>query len=404
MPFPENWSFHGASFMRARASAFVVLLALLTLRWHITVAQGEMGSAPNRLVEVTGIRVEGSLATRYDIFLAIAQDQDETMLTNAALVRAGALPLSLSPKFLLTGPKWPQFFDQNQTNDVVWQSYNPSGQNTVGDPIAALQSAEQEWTNISSTSFQLAYNGPTTLGATYDGVNVMSWPSVWNQVSSAFAVTLTTSDLSTGFILDSDIVLNRNVQFFSQPGDVGPNRVDLRYVMLHENGHLAGLDHSPDPSAVMYFDFRSGIVGHGLATDDINAISTLYPANSTLTPAILMEQSTSHAAALDSVTFERGPFSILTPNNFSADRHRRIILLTSNLKLAQQQNPDPSIVSVHASGVALTVEYVGPLTGVAGLNASFIVVRLPDGLLSGVNQLTVTLSGTPSSPTTLVIQ
>jgi hypothetical protein len=154
----------------------------------------------------------------------------------------------------------------------------------------------------------------------------------------------------------------------------------------------------------MYFDFKSGIVGHGLAIDDINGISTLYPANSTLTPTILMEQSTSNAAALDSVTFERGPFSILSSNNFSADHHRRIILLTSNLKLAQQQNPDPSIVSVHASGVALTVEYVGPLTGVAGLNASFIVVRLPDGLLSGDNQLTVTLSGTPSSPTTLVIQ
>ena len=403
MPFPENCLLCRKFFMRRCASAFVVLLALLALR-HITVAQGEVGSAPNRLVEVTGIRVEGSLATRFDIFLSLAEDQDETTLTKAALAREGALPLNLSPRFVLTGPKWPQFFDQSQTNDVVWLSYNPNGQNVVGDPIAALQSAEQEWTSISSTSFQLAYNGPTMLGATYDGVNVISWPSVWNHASSAFAVTLTTYDLNTGFLLDSDIVLNRNVQFFSQPGDESPNRVDLRYVMLHENGHLAGLDHSPDPSAVMYVDFKSGIVGHGLATDDINGLSTLYPANSTLTPAILMEQSTSRAAALDSVTFEREPFSILTPNNFSADHHRRIILHTSNLKIAQQQNPDPSIVSVQASGVVLTVENVGPLTGVAGLNASFIVVRLPDGLLSGDNQLTVTLRGTPGSPTTLVIQ
>jgi hypothetical protein len=377
---------------------------LLAFPWQITGAQGEMGSVPIRLVEVSGIRVEGSLKTRFDIFLAVSGDQDETTLTKAALERAGALPLNLSPKFVLTGPKWPQFFDQDQTNDVVWQSYNPNGQNIVGDPIAALQSGEQEWTNVSNSSFELAYNGPTTAGATFDGVNVVSWPSVWNHASAAFAVTLTISDLSTGFILDSDTVLNRNFQFFSKPADVGPNRVDLRYVMLHENGHLAGLDHSPDTSAVMYFDFMSGTVGHGLAIDDINAISTLYPANSTLTPAILREQSTSNAAALDSVTFERGPFSILSSNNFSADHHRRIILLTSNLKLAQQQNPDPSIVSVSASGAALTVENVGPLTGVAGLNASFIVVRLPDGLLSGDNQLTITLRGTPSSQTTLVIQ
>jgi hypothetical protein len=390
--------------MRARSFAFVALPVVLAFMWHVTSAQNVKHSASHRLVEVTGIRIDRSLATRFDIFLEVAQDQDEATLAKDALARAGALPPSLSSNFKLTGSKWPQFFDQNQTNDVVWESYNPNGQNVVGDAIVALQSAEQEWTNVSTTSFQLAYNGPSTLGAAYDGVNVISWPSVWNQVSSAFAITLTAYDINTGFILDADIVLNRNFQFFSQPGDVGPNRVDLRYVVLHENGHLAGLDHSPDPSAVMYNGFTGGIVGHGLATDDINAISTLYPANSTFTPVILMEQSTSNAVALDSVTFERGPFSIPTPNNFSADRHRRIILFTSNLKLAQQQNPDPSIVSVQASGVDLTVENVGPLTGVAGLNASFIVVRLPDALLSGDNQLTVTLRGTPSSPTTLVIQ
>lgn len=390
--------------MRARSFAFVALPVVLAFMWHVTSAQNVKHSASHRLVEVMGIRIDRSLATRFDIFLEVAQDQDEATLAKDALARAGALPLSLSSNFKLTGSKWPQFFDQNQTNDVVWESYNPNGQNVVGDAIVALQSAEQEWTNVSTTSFQLAYNGPSTLGAAYDGVNVISWPSVWNQVSSAFAITLTAYDINTGFILDADIVLNRNFQFFSQPGDVGPNRVDLRYVVLHENGHLAGLDHSPDPSAVMYNGFTEGIVGHGLATDDINAISTLYPANSTFTPVILMEQSTSKAVALDSVTFERGPFSIPTPNNFSADRHRRIILFTSNLKLAQQQNPDPSIVSVQASGVDLTVENVGPLTGVAGLNASFIIVRLPDALLSGDHQLTVTVRGTPSSPTTLVIQ
>jgi hypothetical protein len=268
----------------------------------------------------------------------------------------------------------------------------------------ALQSAEQEWTNVSTTSFQLAYNGPSTLGAAYDGVNVISWPSVWNQVSSAFAITLTAYDINTGFIVDSDIVLNHNFQFFSQPGDVAPDRVDLRYVLLHENGHLAGLDHSPDPSAVMNTNFMAGIVGHGLAADDINGISTLYPANSTFTPAILMEQSTTNAAALDSVTFVRGPFSVLTSNNFSADGHRRIILFTSNLKLSQTQNPDSSIVSVQASGIPLTVENVGPVTGVAGLNASYVVVRLPDALSPGGKQLIITLRGTPSTPTTLVIQ
>jgi matrixin len=227
---------------------------------------------------------------------------------------------------------------------------------------------------------------------------------VWNHSPLAFAVTLTFYDQATGYILDSDIVFNRNYNFFSQPSQLTPDRIDIRYVMLHENGHVAGLDHSGDPSAVMNVQFMPGVVGHGLASDDIDAISTLYPATSNFPPAILMEQNSSNAAAFDSVTFVRGPFSILTPNNFSADGHRRIIFFTSNLKLAQQQNPDASVISVQASGVPLMVENVGPLTGVAGLNASFIVVRLPDQLTPGTKDLTVTLRGTTSTATTFAVQ
>src|SRR5207245_1903109 len=52
---------------------------------------------------------------------------------------------------------------------------------------------------------------------------------------------------------------------------------DIRYVLLHENGHVAGLGHSADPTAVMFPFFSSGIVGHGLAQPDIDAVARLYP-------------------------------------------------------------------------------------------------------------------------------
>lgn len=112
-------------------------------------------------------------------------------------------------------------------------------------------------------------------------------------------------------------------------------------------------------------------------------------------PFIFIEEGTiNRAAALDSVTHVRGPFRIITNHNFSADKHTRVILFTSNLGLSQ---PDSSILSAQAAGFPLTVENVGTLLGVPGLDASFIVVSLPDGLPPGDLPLTVTLRGVVSS-------
>lgn len=114
-------------------------------------------------------------------------------------------------------------------------------------------------------------------------------------------------------------------------------------------------------------------------------------------PVILIEEGTANqAVALDSVTHVRGPFSIISPHNFSADQHTRVILFTSNLGLSQ---PDSSILSVQANGISLTVEGVGTLTGVTGLDASYIIVRLPDGLPAGNLPLAVTFHGVKSSNT-----
>jgi hypothetical protein len=117
-------------------------------------------------------------------------------------------------------------------------------------------------------------------------------------------------------------------------------------------------------------------------------------------PVIFTEEGTNYAAAIDSVTFVRGPFTLLDNFNFSNDHRTRIILFTSNLGLTQ---PDSSVLTLQASGVPLTVENVGPLTGVIGLNASYIIVRLPDGLPAGDLLLTVTHQGVTSNVTVLSI-
>ena len=120
-------------------------------------------------------------------------------------------------------------------------------------------------------------------------------------------------------------------------------------------------------------------------------------------PTIFTEEGTTNAAAVNSVTYLRGPFRILDPHNFSVDGHARITIITSNLGLTSPPVPPTSVLSVKANGVNLPVEKVGSMGGVAGMNGSFIIVRLPDGLPTGNLSLTITLHGVTSGVTILPI-
>jgi uncharacterized protein (TIGR03437 family) len=77
-----------------------------------------------------------------------------------------------------------------------------------------------------------------------------------------------------------------------------------------------------------------------------------------------------------------------------------VILFTSSLGLTQ---PDPSVLSVKAAGIDLTVENIGPVSGVGGFAASYIIVRLPDGLPPGDLPLVVTFHGAMSNTAILSI-
>jgi len=120
-----------------------------------------------------------------------------------------------------------------------------------------------------------------------------------------------------------------------------------------------------------------------------------------LPPIIFIEQgSTNRAVTLDSVTLVRGPLPLNTEQNFSADRRTRVIFLTSSLGLNQ---PDPSVLTVQAAGFNLTVEGVGSIKGVTGLDGSYIVVRLPEGLPTGDLPMAITLRGMTSNTAILSI-
>ena len=150
-----------------------------------------------------------------------------------------------------------------------------------------------------------------------------------------------------------------------------------------------------------------------VATSFDNNATGQYSLTLTTVPLLLAEQGNgSVVAALDSVTFVRNQndahtaFRIFDPYNFSSDQITRLILFTSDLGLASQQNPDPAVLSVSASGQQLIVENVGPFS-FAGVNGSYVIAKLQrrDGnpLATGTLSLTVTCRSQTSNATTVAI-
>jgi probable HAF family extracellular repeat protein len=126
-------------------------------------------------------------------------------------------------------------------------------------------------------------------------------------------------------------------------------------------------------------------------------------------PIVYVEMGTSNAVAVDSVTFVRSPFRLVDDQNFSGDQLTRVILITSNLGMTQQ-DLSQGILSVRVAGYAnpLPIENVGTLTIAAdpAFNVSYIVVRLPADLpnpLPGPNNLTLTVKmGSAESNATIL--
>lgn len=125
-----------------------------------------------------------------------------------------------------------------------------------------------------------------------------------------------------------------------------------------------------------------------------------WPTSAVVAPTILLEQGTANTAAVvDSVTHVRGPFTVLTPHNFSSDGRRRLIFFTTSLGLSAGNTNG---LAAQANGIPLPVETAGPWNAIA--NTSYVIVQLPD-LQPGTYALTVTLNGVNSTnaPTITIV-
>lgn len=116
-------------------------------------------------------------------------------------------------------------------------------------------------------------------------------------------------------------------------------------------------------------------------------------------PVLLAEEGTERAVALDSVTWVRDPFPLVTAHNFSPDQRTRLMLFARNVEL--QPGESASVVTAECEDSVsrvfpLTIEYVGKVSGFDWLTQ--IVIRLPDGIESaGDMRVSINVRGKASN-------
>ncbi|HST51066.1 MAG TPA: glycoside hydrolase family 16 protein [Pyrinomonadaceae bacterium] len=120
-------------------------------------------------------------------------------------------------------------------------------------------------------------------------------------------------------------------------------------------------------------------------------------------PAVLTDESSGHAIALDSETLLAEPFAVVNDNNISQDHRTRLALFVANLDLLP--GDDASVVAAQAEDsqahvFPLTVEAVGRVPQFDWITE--VVVKLPDEL-SSLDQTSVSVRARGQSSNKAVV-
>jgi len=175
--------------------------------------------------------------------------------------------------------RWGWSWDNNEIPVPV--AYNPTEAPATVSPDAILAGLTA-WGSVETSVFAFRYAGITSNTASIlsngpDGENVISWTSL--DCARGCVLGLTSKEATH----EVDMLLNSNPEAATQAGASGT--LDWRSVILHELGHMAGLEHScPAPfgpctaaelAAVMHYQYKG--TQRKLEADDREGLAALYP-------------------------------------------------------------------------------------------------------------------------------
>jgi hypothetical protein len=169
-------------------------------------------------------------------------------------------------------------------------SYRPSQLSAQDSRLAVIEEFA-EWQNTTSAYVAFRYGGDTT--RTSDTFNCNSTNDItWriadpNHGSGTLAVTYMCYYPSTGYFTDTDIEIDTDHYGSLWTVSLSSIDIDLPTVMLHEEGHVLGLDHSNPTGGncpVMKPYYTVGISQRTPCADDIAGVRYLYPEGSGSAP------------------------------------------------------------------------------------------------------------------------
>jgi hypothetical protein len=168
------------------------------------------------------------------------------------------------------------------------------------------------------------------------------------------------------------------------------DRTGTQIARTNESGNYS-ITYGPN-NRITLTAYKTGYLFSPLVSDFISTVdlrgnwivpftATQFPIPLTPPPVLLTEENSLRGLVVDSVTFMRDPFPVVTTQNFSADRHGRIMLFAVNIDLRPGENI--SIVTAQAEDSThriypLPVESLGKVPGYDWLTQ--VVVKLPDEL------------------------
>ncbi len=151
------------------------------------------------------------------------------------------------------------------------------------DLEALMEEAFATWARAeyggTCTSIWMEYGGLVDAqGIVIDDLNVVSFQADPGYPGDPHSHAMTVPVYRDNILVEVDLVLHVRPDA-PLAIDPGPDEYDLLGIVIHELGHLYGLDHTDVPAATMYGTFPpSGDVSwQTLEADDLQGITSLYP-------------------------------------------------------------------------------------------------------------------------------